>query len=370
MNAPTIIAGSFWVVTSALHLLSIALVWARLRRPRLQTDAAAGSVSLVRTVCGIENHVEESLRSGFRLTYPAYEQIFCAHSETDPIVPMVRRLMAEYPLAPSQLLFGDAAIGANPKLNNMAKGLPAAKGEWIIFCDGNVILEADYIQQLLGAWRGTTGVVSTIHIGTQPENFWADVECAFLNPYHARWHIAAACIGRAYVHGKTMLMRRSDLQQAGGMEALSGEIAEDVAINKLVRNAGRSIDTPFAPVAQPLGIRSVSDVFSRQARWSRLRQRSYPFAFLPEILSSGLFSIAAAAILAHGLGWSALLAAMAQAVGWYGAEMLFLLGMGWPVSWRSVPALVLRDAAIPVLWFYAFIGRDFRWGEKTVFGRR
>ncbi len=153
------------------------------------------------------------------------------------------------------------------------------------------------------------------------------------------------------------------------MATLTDEIAEDVAINKLVRKSGRTVDTPFAPVAQPLGYRSASDVFSRQARWSRLRQRSYPYAFVPEILSSGIFSIVAAAILAHGLGTSALYGAIAQAIFWYGAELLFLVAAGWPVSWRSIPAFVIRDAAIPVLWVYALTGREFRWGEKTVFGR-
>ena len=51
-------------------------------RTRAPSDAAG--VSLVRPVCGMENHIEETLRSAFDLDYPRYEIVFCAAAATTP----------------------------------------------------------------------------------------------------------------------------------------------------------------------------------------------------------------------------------------------------------------------------------------------
>src|ERR1700720_1148238 len=76
------------------------------------TDAPsdAAGVSLVRPVCGMENYIEDTLRSAFHLDYPRYEIIFCATSAHDAAVPLVRRLIAAYPHVAARLLIGNETI--------------------------------------------------------------------------------------------------------------------------------------------------------------------------------------------------------------------------------------------------------------------
>src|SRR5262245_41245613 len=83
-------------------------------------------VSLIRPACGMENHIEETLRSAFHLDYPRYEIIFCAASANDAAAPLVRRLIAAHPHVPARLLIGNETISDNPKLNNVCKGWRAA----------------------------------------------------------------------------------------------------------------------------------------------------------------------------------------------------------------------------------------------------
>src|SRR6476661_9568684 len=65
-------------------------------KERLGGDAGTAlgipGVSLVRPVCGLENYIEDTLRSAFHLDYPRYEIVFCAASGHDAAVPLVRRL--------------------------------------------------------------------------------------------------------------------------------------------------------------------------------------------------------------------------------------------------------------------------------------
>src|SRR5262249_2774023 len=193
------------------------------------TGAAAdvAGVSLVRPVCGLENHIEDTLGSAFELDYPRYEIIFCAASANDAAVPLVRRLIASHPHVPARLLIGNETISDNPKLNNVCKGWRAAEYDWIVMSDSNVLMPRDYIQRLLAEWRADPGLVASPPVGSRPDGFWAELECAFLNTYQARWQYTSDSIGLGFAQGKSMLYRRRLIEDAGGIGALAAEPAED-----------------------------------------------------------------------------------------------------------------------------------------------
>jgi cellulose synthase/poly-beta-1,6-N-acetylglucosamine synthase-like glycosyltransferase len=190
----------------------------RAMRARDCTHAPSDAgVSLVRPVCGMENYIEETLRSAFHLDYPRYEIVFCAANAHDAAVPLVRRLIAAHPHVAARLLIGNETISDNPKLNNVCKGWRASAYDWIVMADSNVLMPRDYIERLLAAWRTDTGVVSSPPAGGRPQGFWAELECAFLNTYQLRWQYTSAAIGLGFAQGKSMLYRRSQIEQAGGI---------------------------------------------------------------------------------------------------------------------------------------------------------
>ena len=92
------------------------------KRDTCVADHSAG-VSILRPVCGIDNFVEETLHSTFQLDYPHYEIVFCVADANDPVIPVVQKLMTAYPDIEARLLVGNSTVSANPKLNNLVKGL-------------------------------------------------------------------------------------------------------------------------------------------------------------------------------------------------------------------------------------------------------
>ena len=122
-------------------------------------------------LCGVETFSRDTLRSIFALDYPSYEIIFCLASGDDPIAPLVRGAVAANPSRPARLLIGDDRISANPKLNNVVKGWKAARYDWVIIANSNVLMPDDYIQRLLERWRSDTGIVCAPPIGSRPEVF-------------------------------------------------------------------------------------------------------------------------------------------------------------------------------------------------------
>ena len=357
------LAGVAALIVLALTLGAIALAAVRLRPRRggMLGAGAAPAVSILRPVCGIERFSEATLASAFRLDHPEIEVIFCAASSADPVLPLVRRIMAAHPEIPSRLLIGDDRVSPNPKLNNCLKGWEAARHPWVILADSNVLMPPDYVARLLAAWRPDTGLVCSTPAGTQPEGLWAEVECAFLNTLQARWQYAAEALGLGFAQGKSMLWYRPFLDERGGLRALGAEIAEDAAATKLVRAAGLRVHLVDRPFPQPLGRRGAGEVWRRQFRWARLRRITFPLFFGPEILSGALVPAGLAAIGASAVGLPPLGAALAVLAIWYGAEALLARRLGWPLSWRTPLAFLLRDLMVPALWCAAFAARQVVW---------
>jgi ceramide glucosyltransferase len=365
MTAPILSAvATFSIAATAIHIASLTIAIRRLRRSRHETTSLSPQyppVSLVRPLCGMDNYVADTLRSTFELDYPCYEILFCVASADDPVISLARRLIAKNPAASAKLLIGDDRVSNNPKLNNIVKGWRAATHEWIIITDSNVLMPSDYIQRLLAAWRADTGLVASPPIGSRPRGFWAELECAFLNTYQARWQYCVDAFGRGFAQGKSMLWRRADLDHAGGIEALGKETAEDAAATKIVRDAGRRVRLMDRPVAQPLGRRSAAEVWNRQLRWARLRRASFLVYFMPEILSGSLAPVIGIGILASAYGLPAIATMIVFGAMWYAGEMLLARAAGWHVTAYYPLYGLTRDFLLPALYVGAFMGNDFVW---------
>ena len=363
MTAPILAAAAFALSVTACHVASIALAMRRFCRPArpAMSNGQYPPVTLVRPLCGLDNYAADTLASTFALDYPHYEILFCVACASDPVVPLVNALIARHNAANARLLVGDERASNNPKLNNVLKGWREAAYPWIVLTDSNVLMPPDYIQALFASWRADTGLVASPPIGCRPKGFWAQIECAFLNTYQARWQYAADTLGLGFAQGKTMLWRRADLERAGGIAALAKEVAEDAAATKIVRNAGLRVRLVDRPFAQPLGRRGAAEVWHRQLRWARLRRASFLPYFLPEIFSSGLLPMIAVAIVLNAFGQSPILGVAMFGAIWYGGEMLLAACAGWPVSTLSPLYGLVRDLLLPALFVGALRGNGFVW---------
>jgi hypothetical protein len=64
MDGPILAIAAFLVISTALHLLSSTAAAIRLRRGMAAIDGMfAGPVTIIRPLCGLENHLERTLRS-------------------------------------------------------------------------------------------------------------------------------------------------------------------------------------------------------------------------------------------------------------------------------------------------------------------
>lgn len=350
------------IAALAVQITSCLMAMIRCRKAR-RTPAplTRPPVSLVRPLCGVEHFSRETLASTFLIEYPCYEILFCVADPSDPVLPLARSVMADYPSCDVRILIGEDPISSNPKLNNMAKGFGEARFDHIVFVDSNVLTPADYLGQLVGTLQSGAGMVSAPPVGHAPIGFWAELECAFLNSYQARMQYAVDLMGLGFAQGKTLFFRRSDLEQ-GGFTRLAEEPAEDAAATKMMAAKGQRIRLA-GPFPQLIGPRSASQVWKRHVRWARLRRASFPLLFAPEILAGCLPPLL---VLSAGLFCFDILAPLALALFtslWYLPELLLLRVAGWP---RSLAAIMLRDLLLPFIFVAGCVGSTVEWHGKIL----
>jgi len=345
-----------------IQIASSALAIWRCRRSRpVHSPPHRPPVTVVRPLCGLEHFSRETLASTFAIDYPDYEILFCVADAADPVVSLVHSVMAVHAARPARLLIGEDALGANPKLNNMAKGFHQSSHALVVFVDSNVFTPPDYLDQLVAALEADAGMVTAPPVGYAPIGIWAELECAFLNSYQARMQYALDALGRGFAQGKTLFFRRADLDH-GGFAQLAAEPAEDAAATKMMRAQGRAIRLA-GPFPQLVGPRGASQVWKRQVRWARLRRASFPLLFAPEVLAGSLPPLVALLIGLYLLGLGPVLPALAFLVLWYGPELLLLRIAGWP---RSLTAMLMRDMMLPAVFIAGCAGSSFEWHGKAM----
>lgn len=359
---PASIAFGLCAALLIVNLLSLALAVHRIgRRSSRAAGVVTEPVSIVIPLRGVEAFSAQTLERAFQLVWPDYELLFCVADQKDPIISHVRAAMRRHATIPARILTGDDRISANPKLNNCVKGWRAAKSDWVILADSNVLMPPDYINRMVAAWQPGTGLVCSMPLGSRPGNFWASVECAWLNTFQARYQYAIEALGSGFAQGKSMLWNKPLLDANGGIEGLGAEIAEDAASTKLIRGLGLKVHLVDAPFEQPLGRRTLREIWSRQTRWARLRRVTFPLQFAPEGLAGSLPPLLLGCVGAALEGISITPVAIAIALALYLPEYVLARSKGWTRGPGYLLGMIVRDLMLPAVWLRGWFGSRIEW---------
>ncbi|MCB1480573.1 MAG: glycosyltransferase [Rhodobiaceae bacterium] len=351
-----------------VHLATAALTILRLRRPAVSPGQSALSepVGVIVPVAGLDAREAKIATTALRLVNPDVEIVFCAFDESEPAVAVVRAALEQHPDANARLLIGREHTTRNPKLDNIEKGYAAISADLAVSVDGNIDVPADLIGRLMSVHDARTGVSSAVPIGTQPETFAADVECAALNTFYARWQFCADELGDGKANGKVFMVRRSLLERAGGVDKLGSDTAEDASATKIANGFGLKTRLITSPVAWPIGARSLAEVWSRYLRWAQLRKQSYPALYVLESLITPAPAMVLAAGIAYAHDLSPFSVMMLLLVIWYGVEAALAHAVGWPWTWRFFPACLVRDAMMVTIWPIAMVKRTYLWRGRII----
>lgn len=332
------------------------------------------SVSILKPVTGLEDGLSANLESFIHQDYPDYEIIFCLQDHTDPALPLLQSLPSQHPAVNMSIIVGDYSRGLNPKVSNLIPGLERARNDLILVSDANVRVRPGYLREAVSHMRDPgVGLVSHLVRGTGGVSLGADLDNGYLNTFVVGAVSLLDRMGISCVIGKSMLMRRPDLEALGGLEVVKDYLAEDFALAAKLKRAGLRVVISPLPVDRVVVHADVRTFLRRYTRWNAMRRTISGPVYLLELLANPTpiaIALAIAAVAVSGPENPATAiagAALAMKIALdAGAQLL----LGLPLRARQLLLTPLRDLLFVYVWSAGYWTRTITWrGTSLAVGR-
>jgi ceramide glucosyltransferase len=356
----------FVITLPALAYCLISLFCARryVRAPRQTCCGAPPAVSILKPVKGMDQGSYENFASFCRQEYAGEVQLlFALASPDDPVVAVIRRLMADFPERDISLTVNPAIHGPNYKVSNLINAFPGAKHDIIIVCDSDIRVPADYLSSVCSHFRDPkVGLVTSLYRTSRVHGIATAVEATgFTTEMIPNVMVALQLEGLSFALGASMAMRREALLSMGGFGALADYLADDYQLGNKIHRMGWRIALDDCFVESMVSPENLATTFSRQLRWARTMRVSRPGGYL----ASGITLPFPAALLA-------ILIAPTTATALASAGLLYLarLCVATIFSRRFVRdgllpcwlwLIPLRDMLSFFSWALSFLGSRVEW---------
>jgi ceramide glucosyltransferase len=335
------------------------------RRERAkQLPAFTPPVSLLKPVRGVDFGTYENFASFCMQNYPEYEILFCVNEMSDAAVPVIRKVMKDFPARRIRILANAPQIGANRKINNLALLTREANYEILLQTDGDVRVGPNYIRELVAPFVDpTVGVASCFYRATAQNSFWAELEAVgTASDFFAGALVAEWKEGITFALGASVGTTKTWLAKIGGYEAIANLLADDYELGNRVHQAGGKVLLCREPVWTMYPAQGAKGFWDHQVRWARTVRLCRPASFI------GL-------LFTHGLPWALLAAAVAPSASIAAVYLLayvVLRGiMAWVVGIWGINDDVLRrrfwliparDLLNFAVWLAGFASNRVTWG--------
>ena len=214
---------SWLLIFSILGLLILLLQSVALGLVLRQPGAAGRGdllppVSILKPLKGMDDQLEENLRSFCRLDYQDYEIIFCFTSEMDPALDIARRIMDDHPEVKMTCVIQENTECLNPKVNSLLEGYRRSAHPVVLISDSNVRVKPDYLAEIGSTMvQSGAGLVHNLIVGVKAGSIGSIFENLHLNSFVAgSVSFLERFLRMPCVVGKSMLMEMEALEGAGG----------------------------------------------------------------------------------------------------------------------------------------------------------
>ncbi len=334
-------------------------------------DGFTPPVSILKPIYGLDRETYENYASFCRQDYPEFEILFCVSDEQDPAVPVIQKIIADFPERSIRLLVGSEPLGASDKVNKLCRMVCEARHEIVIITDSDVRVEPGFLRAMAAAFRDPeAGGVTCLYRGLTDGSFAAGLEAMGNSTDFAAGVLVNWLGGKIdFMLGAIMATTKKNLAEIGGFESLADYFCDDFELGNRIAKKGHPIELSAFPVSIVYPRETLAEAFRHQVRWNLSIRYSRPAGHLGLIFTQGLpWTILAALVapsapiaLAYMAAYVVLRSEMARNVGVWGMQDGAL---------RSRLALLpVRDAFAFLVWLASFFPQRIRWRGKQFYVR-
>ncbi len=328
-------------------------------------------VSVLKPVRGLDPDAYENFASFCRQDYPDYEILFCVGDESDPVVPVIEKLKADFPAVAICLLYGSGRDATNDKVAKLARLTHEARHDVLVINDSDVRAEAGYLRKVVAPLANPkVGAVTCFYVPTHETSVvqWLQ-SVGMLSDFYPGILVAWLLDGVKFALGPTIVTTRARLEGFGGFEAIENRPGDDLLVGRLIADQGYEVKLLRYWVTTVADFHSMRDLLLKRLRWMVVMRHMRPWGHI------GL-------AFTFGLPWAIIAALVSRsqtiAIAYLGAYFAFRLAMTWLIgSWglkqrfhlRYFLLIPLWDALAVCIWLRSFTRNTISWRNHEYYIR-
>jgi ceramide glucosyltransferase len=339
--------------------------------PSLESSFILPPVSILKPLKGLDDNLFDNLESFCHLDYPNYEIIFALQSWNDPAYKVAKKVRDKYPAIDITIHVENINPGLNPKVNNLIPACRVSKYPYVLISDSNVMVDKTYLTKIMREIKDpSVGLVCNLIRGMGGYSVGAVLENLHMNSFV----MGSVCFLDRFlklpcVIGKSMLMRKSDLEAIGGLAAFKDVLAEDFLIGKRMNEMGRRVVVSGHFINNVNNYWGIKKFINRHTRWGKLRWQIGGARYISELIGNPVFMAVLPLLIWEPSKLTFAFAGMVSAAKIAGDYMIGRR-IGANLKASSYLFSPLKDLMIGVMWFAPLISSTVVWrGNRYIIGK-
>jgi|SRR5271165_6340879 len=320
-------------------------------------------VSNLKPIRGLDPSAYENFASFCRQDYPEYELIFCATDQSDASVPVIHKLMKDFPKSKIRLLYTASNTAINDKVAKLRLMEREAQHEYIVINDSDVRVNPDYLRRVIEPLRDPkVGGVTCFYVSVQDKSFVESLQTiGMISDFYAGVLVAWQLDGIQFALGPTMVSTKERIRAFGGFQQLENRPADDLLFGRLIAEQGVEVRLlPYAVGTVP-DFRGLRQLLSKRVRWMTVMRSMRPWGHFGLIFTWGLLWTTLPVLVHPTLG---------IALRYWGSYLVCRVAMTWLIGiqglrqsglWIKMPLIPLWDALALSIWLVSFTRTSIRW---------
>jgi ceramide glucosyltransferase len=320
-------------------------------------------LSNLKPVRGLDPDAYENFASFCRQDYPEYELIFCVTDQTDPSVPVIQKLMQDFPERKIRLLYSAGHTVINDKVAKLRLMEREAQYEYLVINDSDVRVDNGYLRRVVEPLRDShVGGVTCFYVSPRERSFIDKIQTiGMISDFYAGVLVAWQLDGVHFALGPTMVSTKQRVSGFGGFQVLENRPADDLLFGRLIAEQGVEVKLlPYVVETVP-DFKGVREFLAKRVRWMTVMRAMRPWGHFGLLFTWGL-PWTTLAVLAHPT--------LGVAAAYWGSYLVFRVAITWLIGiqglkqaglWGKMPLIPVWDAMAFLIWLVSFTRTSIRW---------
>ncbi len=328
---------------------------------RPPSPGGAEPVSILKPLHGLDEGLEQNLRTFFEQDYPAFELLFAARDASDPALALVERLRREYPHVPVRTFVTGEAPYPNAKVWSLSIMMREAAHDLLVMSDSDIRVTPEMLRVLAAEFQTPgLGVATCPYRAVPGGSVWSVLEAVGMNTEFWGGALVARMVegGVKFAVGPTIAARRRALEDIGGWDRLCQYLAEDFVMGQFASERGHGVILSSYVIEHRIGTQAMRPNFAHRMRWNRSTRRSRPAGYVGQIFTNP-FPIALLCAACFPASWPAVLVTLIFRMA--AAAAVFHAVLNDPLCRRQPWLILVQDLLSFAFWAAGFFGNTIDW---------